>query len=197
MWKTPLGLIGFVLLAPLAASDAQAGSLNQLGQPIEAPELLLPDIRDQAHDLNAYRGSVVLVNFWASWCPPCLVEMPGLRRLAAGLETRPFSVLAINVGERKNQVRRTLKLTGFDQTVLLDSSSEASDQWGAHVFPTSYLIDKAGQIRFKAVGPLDWEGDGAAAAIEALLAEAPPPAITTTDAACYAGAPSSQRGCQP
>jgi len=197
MWKTPLAVIGLALSAPLAAPDATAGQLGQLGQPIEAPELLLPDIRDRAHDLKAYRGRVVLVNFWATWCPPCIVEMPGLQRLAARFETRPFSALAINVGEHKNQVRRALKLTGFDQTVLFDSSSEAHGQWGASVFPTSYLIDKAGQIRFEVVGPLDWEGDGAAAAIEALLSEEPPPTITTTDSACHAGAPSSPRGCQP
>ena len=77
MWKTPLVVIGLALSAPLAASDATVGQLDQLGQPIEAPELLLPDIRDRAHDLKAYRGRVVLVNFWATWCPPCIVEMPG------------------------------------------------------------------------------------------------------------------------
>jgi hypothetical protein len=124
--------------------------------------------------------------------------MPGLQRLAERLGKRPFAVLAVNVGETKGQLRRALKLTGFQQKVLLDSNSEVAGRWGASVFPTSFLVDKAGQIRFEAVGPLNWEGDDALAAIETLLAEdGRPPTVTATDAACYAGASPSHTGCQP
>lgn len=188
------------ILLVLALDAPQAEALRPLAEPMEAPPLSLPDIRGHPHAIEAYRGRVVLVSFWASWCPPCIVEMPGLQRLAKRLAERPFAVLAVNVGERPNQLRRALKLTGFEQPVLLDSGSETFGQWGAAVLPTSYLIDKAGRIRFEAVGPLDWEGDDAGAAVEALLAEATPTA-TSGDAACYPEASPSTRtnpgGCRP
>jgi len=120
-----------------------------------------------------------------------------MQRLAQRLAKRPFTLLAVNVGEGKNQVRRALKLTGFGQTVLLDTDSDAYQRWGGVVLPTSYLVDRAGRIRFEAVGPLDWEGAEAAAAIEGLLSEEPPPAAASADAACYAQAPTSPTGCRP
>jgi thiol-disulfide isomerase/thioredoxin len=199
-WATTLAV-----LLTFALGTLQGGALPSLADPIEAPGLALPDIRDRTHALEAYRGRVVLVNFWASWCPPCIVELPGMQRLAQRLAQRPFAVLAVNVGENKNQMRRALKLTGFDQTVLLDSGSETFSAWGASVFPTSYLIDKAGRIRYEVAGPLDWEGDEAVAAVEALLAEPPLPGATPAGAPCYAdtstnassSALTNRGGCQP
>lgn len=174
-----------------------ASSPRSIPEPVSAPSLALPDIRDRVHDLKDYLGRVVLVNFWASWCPPCLVEMPGMQRMAQRFGDRSFKVLAVNVGEGKNQTRRALKLTGFRGTVLLDSRSAAFEEWGASVLPTSYLIDRAGRIRYEAVGPLDWEGDDAAAAVGALLKEAPPPTSTMLDAACYAAKAPTEKGCRP
>lgn len=171
-------VLGIVLVLIHDAPEAE--SLRPVAEPMEAPRLSLPDLRGHTHQIETHRGRVVLVSFWASWCPPCLVEMPGLQRLAKRLAERPFAVLAVNVGERPNQLRRALKLTGFEQPVLLDSGSETFSQWGASVLPTSYLIDKTGHIRYEVVGPLDWEDDEAAA-IEALLAE-PPPADSAPDA---------------
>lgn len=196
-------VLGILLVLVLDAPQAEA--LRPVAEPMEPPRLSLPDIRDRAHVLEAYRGRVVLVNFWASWCPPCIVEMPGMQRLAKRLTARPFAVLAVNVGETKNQMRRALKLTGFEQTVLLDSGSETFSAWGASVFPTSYLIDKAGHIRYEVVGPFDWEGAEALDVVEALLAEPPLPGATPAGAACYADASTNAsssaltnlRGCQP
>ncbi len=187
MRSARLGVWALAILLTCALGTLQADTLPPLAEPIEAPALALPDVRDRTHtlDLEAYRGRVVLVNFWASWCPPCIVEMPGMQRLAKRLAQSPFAVLAVNVGENKNPMRRALKLTGFEQTVLLDSGSETFSAWGASVFPTSYLIDKAGRIRFEVVGPLDWEGDAAVAAVESLLAEPPLPAAWwTSSGAC-------------
>lgn len=205
MRPSRLGATALAVSLTCALGALQADTLPPLAAPIEAPGLALPDTRDRTHALEAYRGRVVLVNFWASWCPPCIVELPGMQRLAQRLAHRPFAVLAVNVGETKNQMRRALKLTGFDQTVLLDSGSETFSAWGASVFPTSYLIDKAGRIRFEVVGPLDWEGDEAVAAIEALLAEPPLPGPIPAGAACYADASTNvsssaltnRGGCKP
>ncbi len=198
MRSSLLGAIAFAVPLSLTVSALYAGELRMLAQPVDAPSLSLPDMRDQTHTLTDYRGRVVLVNFWASWCPPCVIELPGLQRLAERIGKDDFALLAVNVGENKHRARRALTMTAFEQTVLLDTRSEAYDRWGASVFPTSYLIDKTGRIRLEAVGPLDWEGDEAVTAIEALIAEAPLPAATTSaDAECYAEAPPNPKGCQP
>ncbi len=197
--RSPLmGALALAVSLPLTVSAIHAGELRMLAQPVDAPSLSLPDMRDQTHALTDYRDRVVLVNFWASWCPPCVIELPGLQRLAERLGKDDFALLAVNVGENKHRARRALTMTAFEQTVLLDTRSEAYDRWGASVFPTSYLIDKTGRIRFEAVGPLDWEGGEAVTAIEALIAEEPlPAAATSADAECYAEAPPNPKGCQP
>jgi len=74
----------------------------------------LPDFGDKAHSLADYRGKVLLVNFWASWCPPCIYEMPELTRLKQQLADKPFEIIAINVGEQKYKVRKFIKLVNFD-----------------------------------------------------------------------------------
>ena len=197
--RSPLmGALALAVSLSPTVKAVYAGELRMLSQPVDAPLLSLPDMSDQTHTLTDYRGRIVLVNFWASWCPPCVVELPGLQRLADGLGKSNFALLAVNVGENKHRARRALTMTAFEKTVLLDTHSEAYDRWGASVFPTSYLIDKTGRIRFEAVGPLDWEGGEAVTAIEALIAEEPlPAAATSADAECYAEAPPNPKGCQP
>jgi len=150
-----------------------------------APELSLPDMHGQPHDLASLRGRVVLVNFWATWCPPCVYEMPGIQRLANRLAGQQFSVLAVNVGESRQQVHRFLKLIDFDATVLLDRDGETFARWGATAYPASYLIDAAGRIRFEAVGALEWDSEESAATIEALLAEQRGAPRIASMAACY------------
>lgn len=164
-----------VLCTSVASTDIDAGELTRLEPPRPAPELSLPDISGRTQALADYRDRVLLVNFWASWCPPCIYEMPGLQRLAKQFEDRPFALLAVNVGEAKHRVRRFLKLTRFTETVLLDKRGEAFARWGASVYPTTYLIDRAGLIRFEAIGPLEWDSDAILATVEQLLAESPDP----------------------
>ena len=131
----------------------------------------LPDLKGQQHKLEDYRGQVVLVNFWASWCPPCIQEMPGLERLRQKLDGQPFEILAINVGEQKYRVWKFLKLINFGLPVLLDTRKKTFDAWGASVLPTSFLLDKQGRVRYRVQGDLEWDSDTVIALIEALINE--------------------------
>jgi len=160
------------LLAALYAPGAHgAGELLPYPDAGAVPELSLPDTRGEVHDLADYRGKVVLVNFWASWCPPCIKEMPGLQKLQAKLADRPFSILAVNVGEKRYDVWKFTKLVDFTLPTPLDIYKRTFNAWGAMVLPTSFLLDTRGQIRYWVQGDLEWDTPEVVLLIEELLAE--------------------------
>jgi thiol-disulfide isomerase/thioredoxin len=148
---------------------AAAGELLPHEERSEPPALNLPDLAGRQHTLDSYRGQVVLVNFWASWCPPCLMEMPSMQRLAIALRDRPFRLLAVNVRESRAKAWKFTKLLKVTFTTLLDSTGEAAEAWDVQIYPTSYLIDADGRMRYVAYGPVDWDSDDIIQRIEALM----------------------------
>ena len=134
------------------------------------PVLALPDLKGQVRDLGDYRGRVVLVNFWASWCPPCVREMPSLQRLKGKLSGQPLTVLAVNMAEGHDAVRAFLRDKAHtDLTVLLDADGETLKRWKIFVFPTSFVIGPDGRIRYGAYGELPWDEEPALGIIQGLL----------------------------
>lgn len=131
----------------------------------------LKDLRDKDHTLTDFSGKVVLINFWASWCPPCIYEMPELTRLKKQLADQPFEILALNVGEKKYKVRKFTRLINFDLPVLLDTSKDTFDSWGIKTLPTSILIDAEGNIRYRVLGNPGWDDEGTLQIIEQLISE--------------------------
>jgi thiol-disulfide isomerase/thioredoxin len=136
------------------------------------PPLTLPDLRGQTHSLEDYRGQVVLVNFWATWCPPCIQEMPSMQRLKERMDGKPFAILAVDMGESEFQVREFLKEVKVDFTILLDNAGTALKTWKVRAFPTSYVLDAEGRIRYGLFGAKEWDDADAVAKINALVAEA-------------------------
>jgi thiol-disulfide isomerase/thioredoxin len=161
-------LLAACLITPVAGIT---GDLEPYKETTQPPELKLVDPSGEMHDLADYRGKVILVNFWASWCPPCIKEMPSLQRLQAKLADRPFEILAVNVGEKRYDVWKFAKLVNFTLPTPLDTQSRTFDAWEAEVLPTSFLLDARGQIRYRVQGDLEWDSDGIVALIEELLAE--------------------------
>ena len=159
----------WVWLCPVTVT--QAGVLEEYPDVAPAPPLVLVDLGNHQHQLEDYRGQVVLVNFWASWCAPCLVEMPGIQRLKESLAGRPFTVLAINFRESKEKVWRFRNLLKVDFPLLLDVDGKTAEDWQVAVYPTSYLLDRQGRIRHVAYGQLQWDGREIVQTIEALLTE--------------------------
>ena len=149
------------LLAALAFAVSVASPAAELkawpGGP--APALELEDLAGKLHRLSDYRGSVVLVNFWATWCEPCRAEMPSMNALRASLQGRPFEVLAVNLAEPLSRVEKYLATLPLAFPVLRDRDSAASKAWRARMLPASYLVDRDGAIRFVAVGEVDWTSE--------------------------------------
>lgn len=134
-----------------------------------APKLVLKDTNGATQDLAAYRGKAVLVNFWATWCEPCRHEMPSMERLREKLARKPFEVLTVNVDEPHARVRRFLKETGLDLSVLLDQNKEVTRAWSVRVLPTSFVVGPDGRTRYRVVGDIDWSADAVVRTIIELI----------------------------
>lgn len=137
------------------------------------PPFALQDLNGRVHRLSDYRGKVVLVNFWATWCAPCREEMPSIERLRQSLAGEPFEVLAINLAEPRSRIERFLASMPLGFPVLLDRDTRTAKDWRARILPATYLVDAAGRIRYVRYGELDWAGDAARARVRELLRSIP------------------------
>ena len=150
-----------VACALLHAGGTCAGELK-LWTAGKTPGLVLKDLQGTTHSLADYRGKVVLINFWATWCLPCRDEMPSMRRLRQKLAGRPFEVMAINLAESETKVQDFLRGLPLDFTIVLDRNSEARRDWKIRVLPTSFVIAPDGTIRYSVIGEIDWDDEVAA-----------------------------------
>jgi peroxiredoxin len=137
------------------------------------PDFSLRDMDGNTVRLSDFRGKIVLVNFWASWCGPCITEIPGLRELYAKMAGRPFEILGVNVKEGEFKVHKFSQLVAIPFPILLDESGGVFDDWNAQVLPTSYLLDPEGRLRYRIQGPAEWSSDEAVGSITRLLPDAP------------------------
>jgi peroxiredoxin len=135
----------------------------------DAPALALQDLDGRAHRLEDYRGKVVLINFWATWCDPCREEMPSMNKLRAALDGRPFAILAVNLAESEARIRRFMERVPLDFPVLLDRNTAAAKAWQARILPASFVVGPDGRIRYSALGEVDWTKEQARTAILELL----------------------------
>jgi len=143
-------------------------------QGLAVPPLQALDLQGKVWKLADLRGRAVLLNFWATWCPPCRAEMPSLQQLAEIYGPEQLLVLAVNVGEGPRRIHQYLQASGLNLTVLLDQKSEIAQAWGVRAMPTTYLIDAEGRPRQRVRGEVDWTGREAAALVEPLLRGKPP-----------------------
>lgn len=122
------------------------------------PELMLKNLHNKMVDLKQLKGKVVLVNFWASWCPPCVHEMPSMERLQKRFSAKAFMILGVNMAEDKKTVEHFLNSkVHVSFPILFDENGAALKRWGVFAFPTSYIIGKKGKIRYALFGSVDWE----------------------------------------
>ena len=122
-----------------------------------APDFQLEDTHGNPVSLSNLRGKVVLVNFWATWCPPCIEEMPSMERLNEIMSGDDFVMLAINTENNgRSTVPAFLKKTPYTFPILFDDKAVVQQSYGVYKFPESFVIRKDGTIDQKIVGPLDW-----------------------------------------
>jgi thiol-disulfide isomerase/thioredoxin len=133
------------------------------------PPLALDDMQGRPHSLADYRGKVVLVNFWATWCEPCREEMPSIDRLRSSLKGQPFEVLAVNLAEPLSRIEKFVAQMPLGFPLLRDRDGAVGKAWKAKLLPASYLIGRDGRIRYVAYGELDWSSDAVRARVAELL----------------------------
>ena len=136
-----------------------------------APEFTFNDQSGKELSLSQLRGKVVLVNFWATWCPPCLDEMPSMQQLQRRMANKPFEMLALSVDNSWEPVNRFMKDNGFTLPVYADFDKRISTLYGTLMWPETYIVDKKGKIAYKVVGPKDWTSSEVLKFLDVLVAE--------------------------
>jgi len=154
----------------LASPSIQVGAQAERGA--VAPDFALPGLDGAAFRLSDYRGKVVLLNFWATWCPPCRAEMPSMEKLYQVYRDRGLVILAVS-GDRggKAVVESFVQERGVTFPILLDPANEVFAQYGVRGLPTSYLLDRQGRVVSAEAGARDWNSQAARQVVGALLKE--------------------------
>jgi len=156
-----------------AVTSAAPPELREVAARPEAPDISLPDSEGRPFTLSQLRGKVVLLNFWATWCPPCRAEMPSMQVLWDSLKGPGFELVAVNVGEDEDLVFAFRHELGTTLTfpVVMDKSGTSTRKYPVVGLPTSYVLDKKGRIVYVAEGGRDWTSPAIVNAIKALIAE--------------------------
>jgi len=147
-------LLLFIVALP-ACSRKEAPMAPREGK--AAPDFILPDLAGRTTRLADLRGKVVLVNFWATWCPPCREEVPSMAKLNRLMAGKPFQMLAVSIDEGgKEAVEAFFKEARTELPVLLDTNGATGKLYGLTGVPETFVLDKKGVILKKVIGGLDW-----------------------------------------
>ncbi len=142
-----IGVLGGLIGCYSGSHPARIGS--------NAPDFTVQD-SDHKVTLSQFRGQVVVLNFWATWCPPCVEETPSLVRMQARLKDKGVVVLAVSIDADDAAYHKFLKEYGVNMVTVRDEAQKASSLYGTFGWPESYVIDRNGVIRRKFIGPVNW-----------------------------------------
>lgn len=126
----------------------------------EAPALVLSRLDGDRFDIASHRGRVVVVNFWATWCAPCLKEMPAMEQAWQSLQQDNVLLVAVNLGDTPERIQRFLNHRPVTFPILVDIDSETFVPWQIHSVPTTYVIGPDGRIHYGAIGDREWASKG-------------------------------------
>ncbi|HSB52656.1 MAG TPA: TlpA disulfide reductase family protein [Dissulfurispiraceae bacterium] len=134
-----------------------------------APDFALQDLEGNTVSLSSFKGKVVFLNFWATWCPPCKDELPSIEKLHNLMKQKGLVVLAVSIDKSPEKVRDFLKQHPVSFRVLMDKNASASRSFKVFSLPMTFIIDKRGVLIEKHFGEKDWSKPDAVRSIEALL----------------------------
>ena len=172
-WNGDSGFSTSLFGSPIGPWDST--QLVAYGRPdinTPAPAFRLLDLEGRAHSLDHYKGKVVFLNFWATWCGPCKVEMPAMEALYQSFRSRGLEILAVSVDQQGAAVTRPFKeAMGLSFPILHDSTYQVGLTYGARTLPMTYVIDRRGIIRQRVFGARDWNSPKARELMSELLEE--------------------------
>ena len=173
------GIVAALLLGLIAFGWSQRGRFTSAEVGARAPDFTLPTMDGDTTTLRQYRGQVVLLNFWATWCPPCVYEMPSMERLYQDLRADGFVVLGVTVdvdpgetdaqGRSQGIVREYVERLGVTFPILLDPEGAVEGVYNVSGLPTTYVIGRDGRIEGRIVGGREWDSEEYRARIQELL----------------------------
>lgn len=146
--------------------------IQRVDPPEEAEDFTLKTLKGGTVNLKDYRGRLIFLNFWATWCGPCRAEMPSMQRLWEEFKEEDFVILAINIQEESKLVSSFMNERGLSFPVLLDEKGKVARSYGIRGIPTTFFLNPEGEIIGKAVGARDWDSEESFQLIEELLFEA-------------------------
>lgn len=151
----------FCLLLILHAGFSIAGNtaLNKLKQPFTAAEFSLKELDGKIHHLSDYRGKVIVLNFWATWCPPCREEMPSMERARKKLINDNIIILAVNVGEDEDTIFNFTGDYPVEFPLLMDIKGEVIKNYPVMALPTTYIISPDGMVTHRTLGGREWDNE--------------------------------------
>ncbi len=145
-----------IIFASVGAGQAQELLHPVPGTPL-ARDFELPDLDGNKLKLSDFKGNIVVVNFWATWCPPCRAEIPSMQRAWTILKKHNVVMLAIHVGGNEDKIWSFLTDFGVDFPVLIDANSKVSRSWPMRGLPTTFIIDPQGKLALRAIGGREWD----------------------------------------
>ena len=148
-------LIAVVLIS--ISGMLQAANLKAVEGKVVAPSLVLKDLQGKQHDLKDYKGQVVLVQFWATYCGPCRKEMPSMNKMMKQMGDVPFKILAVDMGETKEEVDQFVSEVKPEFTILMDEDGKSIEDWRVFAAPSNFIIDPDGYIRYTLFGGVEWD----------------------------------------
>lgn len=134
-------------------------------------EVRLQDVSGADVNISDFRGKIVFLNFWATWCPTCVVEMPSMEKLHRKLKDKDFALVTISIRDSAADVKRFFRQNQLTFTALLDSTGKTVPGFGIRAIPTTLILDKTGRIVGRAMGAREWESRESMALFEQLIDE--------------------------
>ena len=158
-----LALVGVAVYTMMPASASELKSYDGV-----TPTLKLNTLQGSAVDLEQYKGKLVMVQFWATYCTPCRVEMPSMNRLQTKMGD-DFVILAVDMGEDAEEVQQFVDEVKPEFTILMDEDGSALAEWKVFAAPATFIVDPAGTIQYTMFGATEWDSDEIVVQLKALL----------------------------